>query len=163
MMRRMKDMGGVDQFADMFKNMAKGMGVNIPKGAKFDTNALKQMEQKMTARDKLKARAEAKKQKATMEKLAEQAKLQKQMADYQAAVARGEVYSMEETDKPDNYVFSLKGQEKQEKSVRPGTLANTVVESADSDPNKPATLSQGQKKKAKKKAKAAALKAVSEA
>jgi len=158
MMRRMKDMGGVDQFADMFKNMAKGMGVNIPKGAKFDTNALKQMEQKMTARDKLKARAEAKKQKATMEKLAEQAKLQKQMADYQAAVARGEVYSMEETDKPDNYVFSLKGQEKQAKSVRPiqEPLENTLIESVASSSSSGSTtsLTANQKKKLKKKEKA---------
>jgi len=159
MMRRMKDMGGVDQFADMFKNMAKGMGVNIPKGAKFDTNALKQMEQKMTARDKLKARAEAKKQKATMEKLAEQAKLQKQMADYQAAVARGEVYSMEETDKPDNYVFSLKGQEKQAKSVRPiqEPLENTLIESvasSSSSSGSTTSLTANQKKKLKKKEKA---------
>jgi len=149
----MKDMGGVDQFANMFKSMAKGMGVNIPKGAKLDTNALKQMEQKMSARDKLKARADAKKQKAALEKLAEDAKMQKQMADYQAAVARGEVYSMEETDKPDNYVFSLKGQEKQAKSVRPAVikepLENTLVES-DAAP----ALTANQKKKLKKKEKA---------
>ena len=156
MMRRMKDMGGVDQFANMFKSMAKGMGVNIPKGAKLDTNALKNMEQKMSARDKMKARADAKKQKAALEKLAEDAKLQKQMADYQAAVARGEVYSMEETDKPDNYVFSLKGQEKQAKSAaRPqptstmeASIANTVVESTAQ------TLTANQKKKLKKKEKA---------
>ena len=152
MMRRMKDMGGVDQFANMFKSMAKGMGVNIPKGAKLDTNALKQMEQKMSARDKLKARADAKKQKAALEKLAEDAKLQKQMADYRAAVARGEVYSMEETGKPDNYVFSLKGQEKQAKSVRPAVikepLENTLVES-DAVP----ALTANQKKKLKKKEK----------
>jgi hypothetical protein len=157
MMRRMKDMGGVDQFANMFKSMAKGMGVNIPKGAKLDTNALKQMEQKMSARDKLKARADAKKQKTALEKLAEDAKMQKQMADYHAAVARGEVYSMEETGKPDNYVFSLKGQEKQAKSAaRPqptstteASIANTVVES-DAVPS----LTANQKKKLKKKEKA---------
>jgi hypothetical protein len=156
MMRRMKDMGGVDQFANMFKSMAKGMGVNIPKGAKLDTNALKQMEQKMSARDKLKARADAKKQRAALEKLAEDAKLQKQMADYQAAVARGEVYSMEETGKPDNYVFSLKGQEKQAKSAaRPpstttteASIANTVVEPIVQP------LTANQKKKLKKKEKA---------
>jgi hypothetical protein len=163
MMRRMKDMGGVDQFANMFKTMAKGMGVNIPKGAKLDTNALKQMEQKMSARDKLKARADAKKQKAALDKIAEDAKMKKQMADYQAAVARGEVYSMEETGKPDNYVFSLKGQEKQAKSAaRPPststtdtTIANTVVESADQP------LTANQKKKLKKKEKAKKEKEIS--
>jgi hypothetical protein len=160
MMRRMKDMGGIDQFADMFKNMAKGMGVNIPKGAKLDTNALKQMESKMTARDKLKARAEAKKQKAVLEKLAEEAKLQKQMADYQEAVARGEVYSMAETDTPDNYVFSLKGQEKQEKSTRPLTntvqnneVQNNMATSETTSGNTPLTANQKKKLKKKEKAK----------
>jgi hypothetical protein len=113
------------------------------------------MEQKMSARDKLKARADAKKQKAALEKLAEDAKMQKQMADYQAAVARGEVYSMEETDTPDNYVFSLKGQEKQAKSVRPVVqepLENTLVESDAASLN--ASLTANQKKKLKKKEKA---------
>ena len=138
MMKRMKEMGGAEQFADMFKNMAKGMGVNIPKGAKMDVNGLKQMEQKMTARDKMKARAEAKKQKAALEQLAEQAKMQKQMADYQKAQAAG--YTISETETPSNYVYRVVGDEKQEKSsARP--IGETPA------------LSAGQKKKAKKKAK----------
>jgi ribosomal protein S17E len=71
LMKKMKEMGGAENFASMFKNMAKGMGVNIPKGAKIDTNALKAMEKKMTANDKMKARILAKKQKKAEEEVEE--------------------------------------------------------------------------------------------
>lgn len=152
LMRRMKEMGGAGQFADMFKNMAKGMGVNIPKGAKMDTNALKQMEKKMTARDKLKQRAEVRKQKADADHLAEKARMQKQLDDYRQQLAK---YNLAETEDPHNFIFSLDGNEKQEKSMRPPT--NQIVNS--STP----TLTANQKKNLKKKMKKQANKKEAEA
>ena len=157
LMRRMKEMGGAGQFADMFKNMAKGMGVNIPKGAKMDTNALKQMEKKMTARDKLKQRAEVRKQKADADHLAEKARMQKQLDDYRQQLAK---YNLAETEDPHNFIFSLDGNEKQEKSMRPPTnqpLTNQIVNS--STP----TLTANQKKNLKKKMKKQANKKETEA
>jgi len=157
LMRKMKEMGGAGQFADMFKNMAKGMGVNIPKGAKMDTNALKQMEKKMTARDKLKQRAEVRKQKADADHLAEKARMQKQLDDYRQQLAK---YNLAETEDPHNFIFSLDGNEKQEKSMRPPTnqpLTNQIMNS--STP----TLTANQKKNLKKKMKKQANKKEAEA
>jgi len=147
MMRKMKEMGGASQFADMFKNMAKGMGVNIPKGAKMDTNAFKQMEKKMTARDKLKQRAEVRKQKAVAEQLAEKAKMQKQLDDYRQQLAK---YNLASTDDPHNFIFSLDGNEKQEKSMRPPTNQSTINQN---DQSSTPALTANQKKNLKKKMK----------
>ena len=157
LMRKMKEMGGASQFADMFKNMAKGMGVNIPKGAKMDTNAFKQMEKKMTARDKLKQRAEVRKQKAVAEQLAEKAKMQKQLDDYRQQLAK---YNLASTDDPHNFIFSLDGNEKQEKSMRPPTNQPPTNQFVNSSTP---TLTANQKKNLKKKMKKQANKKEAEA
>jgi len=117
LMRRMKDMAGGDMgnFADMFKNMAKGMGVNIPKGAKIDKNALERLEKQTTARDKMKARIEVKKQKLAAEKLVEEMKRQAFLEERRKALAA----SLSTTDAPNNLVFRLEGEEKQERSSKP--------------------------------------------
>jgi hypothetical protein len=117
LMRRMKDMAGGDMgnFADMFKNMAKGMGVNIPKGAKIDKNALERLEKQTTARDKMKARIEMKKQKLAAEKLVEQMKREAFLEERRKALAA----SLSTTDAPNNLVFRLEGEEKQERSSKP--------------------------------------------
>ena len=116
-MRRMKDMAGGDMgnFADMFKNMAKGMGVNIPKGAKIDKNALERLEKQTAARDKMKARIEVKKQKLAAEKLMEQLKREAFLEERRKALAA----SLSATDAPNNLVFRLEGEEKQERSSKP--------------------------------------------
>lgn len=117
LMRRMKDMAGGDMgnFADMFKNMAKGMGVNIPKGAKIDKNALERLEKQTTARDKMKARIEVKKQKLAAEKLVEEMKRQAFLEERRKALAA----SLSATNAPNNLVFRLEGEEKQERSSKP--------------------------------------------
>jgi hypothetical protein len=158
LMKKMKEMGGAENFASMFKNMAKGMGVNIPKGAKIDTNALKSMEKKMTANDKMKARILAKKQKKAEEEALKQLLMQKQLEERRQALANS--FTLSNTETPDNLVFAIKGQEKQQKSgLRPPTMNMTTGE-VDLDAlvndientNKP-ELSKSQKKNAKKKAK----------
>lgn len=88
LMRKMKDMGGAGQFADMFKSMAKGMGVNIPKGAKLNMGALNEMEKKMSSTEKMRARAQMKRQKKMEEEAAMQAQMKKQYEDYYAFMAK---------------------------------------------------------------------------
>ena len=155
LMKKMKEMGGAENFASMFKNMAKGMGVNIPKGAKIDTNALKSMEKKMTANDKMKARILAKKQKKAEEEALKQLFMQKQLEERRQALAAS--FTLSNTETPDNLVFTIKGEEKQQKSgLRPPTINSTMdldslVDNIENT-NKP-VLSASQKKNAKKKAK----------
>lgn len=161
LMKKMKEMGGAENFASMFKNMAKGMGVNIPKGAKIDTNALKSMEKKMTANDKMKARILAKKQKKAEEEALKQLLMQNQLEERRKALAAS--FTLSNTETPDNLVFAINGQEKQQKSgLRPPTnmdldkLVNDIENT-----NKP-TLTASQKKNAKKKAKKLAEKSATE-
>lgn len=154
LMRRMKDMAGGDMgnFADMFKNMAKGMGVNIPKGAKIDKNALERLEKQTTARDKMKARIEMKKQKLAAEKLVEQMKREAFLEERRKALAA----SLSTTDAPNNLVFRLEGEEKQERSSKPlsSKASDKALEDAEIDAlvnsiEKP-TKSTSSKKKNKK-------------
>ena len=152
LMKKMKEMGGAENFASMFKNMAKGMGVNIPKGAKIDTNALKAMEKKMTANDKMKARILAKKQKKAEEDALKQLFIQKQLEERRQALANS--FTLSNTETPDNLIFAIKGQEKQQKSgIRPPVNMDidALVDDIENT-NKP-ELSKSQKKNAKKKAK----------
>lgn len=167
LMKKMKEMGGAENFASMFKNMAKGMGVNIPKGAKIDTNALKTMEKKMTANDKMKARILAKKQKKAEEGALAQLLIQKQLEDRRRALA--DSFTLSNTETPENLVFSIKGQEKQQKSgLRPPSIIKATgeidLEALVNDIENMDKLepSKGQKKKAKTKAKKLAEKGPTE-
>lgn len=162
LMKKMKEMGGAENFASMFKNMAKGMGVNIPKGAKIDTNALKAMEKKMTANDKMKARILAKKHKKAEEEALKQLLMQKQLEERRQALANS--FTLSNTENPDNLVFAIKGQEKQQKSglrPPPGEVDLDALVNDIENTNKP-TLSASQKKNAKKKAKKLAEKSLTE-
>lgn len=87
MMKKMKDMGGGQDFTNMFKTMAKGMGVNIPKGAKVDQNAFKQFEKKMSMREKVLAKAQQRQEKKLAEKEAELAKREEQLEKHRQLLA----------------------------------------------------------------------------
>ena len=164
LMRKMKEMGGGENFAEMFKNMAKGMGMNIPKGAKFDQNAMNQMEKKMTMRDKLKQRMEQKQAQKAATEMAEQAKMKKQYEDYARFMAANpdiakaaENFTLANTQDANHKVFSIKGGETQEKTlVNPNGTNAMTTETGEG----PAKLTAGQKKKAKAKAKKQAAKQV---
>lgn len=58
---KMKDMKGTKQFNEMFKNMAKQMGMN-GNGMKPDTNAMEQKMKNMQLKEKLKKRLQTKKE-----------------------------------------------------------------------------------------------------
>jgi len=153
LMRKMKEMGGAGNFADMFKNMAKDMGVNIPKGAKIDKNALVQMEKKMTANEKMKARIEHKKQKLVLEKMEEQLKMQRLLEERRKSLA--ETFTMSESADPNHFVFRLNNEQSQEKSSskKPADDLDAIMEMIEG-PKVATTLSKSQKKKLKNKAKA---------
>lgn len=87
MMKKMKEMGGGQDFTKMFKSMAKGMGVNIPKGAKIDQNAMKQFEKKMSMREKMVAKAQQRQEKKLVEKAAELAKREEQLEKHRQLLA----------------------------------------------------------------------------
>ena len=145
LMQQMKNMGGgTDQFNDMFKNMARSMGVNLPKNAKIDTNALTRMTEQKSSADKMRQRMALKKQKMMEEQIVQQAKMMKQHEDYQKALAANNTFLINSTENPHNFVFQLKGEEKQEKTsaVKPAIEAGTLTAS--------------QKKRNKKKNKKAA-------
>ena len=73
-------MGGM---GDMLKKMAKSMGVNVPKGARMDTNAINEMQKKSSAKERLKARAMAKKQAEVVKKLEEEVEKLKRQQEYE--------------------------------------------------------------------------------
>jgi len=151
LMRKMKDMGGGGQFADMFKTMAKGMGVNIPKGTQFDSNAFAQMEKATSAREKLKARAQARQQQKMVKQMMEQAKIQQQQEQYSQFMSSQEGQSfLMETQSPNHYIYRVDGMETQEKSsIRPSLqITETVETNRDIEP-----MSASKKKRMKQKAK----------
>ena len=154
LMRKMKEMGGAENFASMFKNMAKNMGVNIPKGAKIDTNALKQMEKKMSANEKMKARIQAKKQKQAEETMLQHIHREKALEERRKSLVSTFTMSTE-AGNPENLVFELKGAEKQEKSsIRKQQIKteNDLIDALVNEIEKPdaKSKSEGKKKKGKK-------------
>ena len=144
---KMKDMGGHDQFNDLFKNLAKNMGGmggmaemaaglgKMGKNMKVDTNAMSRLEKKQAMRDNMRSKLEAKKQQAN--------------------------YTLQATDSPNNLVYrpnNQNNQEQQSKSsaVRPPT--NDEIDKLMNDfnlsnepVNAPSDKSNGNKKKNKKK------------
>lgn len=97
---KMKDMGGVDQFNEVFKNLAKNMG-GLGKNAKFDTNAVKRMANQNSMRDRLMKKMEEKKNKTINENI----------------LNTNINYSLQSTQQPNNFVFTLPDEGHQEKSL----------------------------------------------
>ena len=126
-MEGMAGLAGMSGMGDMFKKMAKSMGVNIPKGTRMNTNALNEMQKKSTTKERIKARAMAKKQAEVVKKLEEEVEKLKRQQEYEVFLKNNPEFN------PDSPHFSL--DEKQEKS-------------AVRDPN---VLSSAQKKRLKKK------------
>ena len=133
---KMKDIGGVEQFNEVFKNLAKNMG-GLGKNAKFDTNAMKRMASQNSMRDRLMKKMEEKKNKPTNEN-----------------VLNSNVnFSLQSTQEPNNFVFSLPDEGHQEKSLinNPDFLAQFQDDSKMiNDLNNNNSKKKNKKKKAKK-------------
>jgi hypothetical protein len=57
----MKEMGGTEQFNELFKNLTKSMGA-MGKGARMDTNAMERMTKQQTTRERMLRKLEQRKQ-----------------------------------------------------------------------------------------------------
>jgi hypothetical protein len=127
---KMKDMGGTDQFTELFKNMAKNMG-GMGKNMRMDTNALNRMTKQQSTRERLLKKLEAKRKVA----------LENEMRIQNNPPIN---YSLQHGEQPNNLVFKLDGMDNQEKSyIHPDILAE--MENESKKPNEEA------KKKSKKK------------
>ena len=121
-MRKMKEMGG-GNMGDMFKNMAQTMGMNIPKGARFDQNAMDRMQQSNETRERLLKKAEDAKMVKEAEKIIQEQERKKREEEYAKFMAENP--NIFDTEDPNSLVYRLEG-EKQEKSglKPPGSSTN---------------------------------------
>lgn len=112
LMSKMKEMGGQDQFAEMFKKMASSMG-GLGKNMKLDTNALDRMTKQASTREKMKSKLEQKKQMQAVELERQKQEIRARVEAQQKLAA---TYSLTQKSEPNNLAFRLEGEEVQEKS-----------------------------------------------
>jgi len=98
---------------NMFKTMAQTMGMNIPSGMRIDSNAINQVQQKTTVKERLKARAQAKNQDKIVKQLEEQAIIIQRQKEYDEFMLKNP--NLFDTNDPNSLVYRLEG-DKQEKS-----------------------------------------------
>lgn len=142
---KMKDMGGSDQFSELFKNLTKNMG-GLGKNMKFDENALNRMTKAQTTKDRM--RNKLQQRKAAAELVRQQAMAQAQKNAQNVVL---------ESTAPNNYVFRMDGEGPQEKSVKKSKaemdkeiddlVANIGVETSDAPPSKSAKSKKSKGKK----------------
>ena len=97
-MSKMKDMGGTDQFNEMFKNLTKNMG-GLGKNMKIDQNALERMTKTQAMKERMRNKLEQRRQQAIA----------------QAALNQSNAV-IQQTDAPNNYVFRMENEGVQEKT-----------------------------------------------
>jgi hypothetical protein len=126
LINKMKDMGGADQFKEMFANLTKNMG-GFGKDVRMDTNAMSRMTKNQSMRERLLKKMEAK----------------KAVASQQPQVPA--TYSLLDTNQTNNLVFRINDEESQSKSyIHPDILAEMEKESVQK------SSSSGKNKKKKK-------------
>ena len=145
MMSQMKQMGGMDNMKEMFETMSKSMGLG--KGAKFDKNKMNQMLKREENKNKMKQRADQRKEKIQKEKADE---FKKAMDRRREQVAIQKQY-LSTTDDPNHLVFKLDGEENQDKSfIHPDI--EKLIEEEEAEKAAKEESKQNKKKKKKKKA-----------
>ena len=128
---KMKDMGGTEQFTEMFKNLTKSMG-GMGKNMRMDTNALDRMTKHQATRERMLKKLEARKQSAALEN------------QMRAQTAPPVAYSLQQNQQTNNLVFRLDGEAAQEKTyIHPDLLADME--------NDEKAAKEGKDKKKKKK------------
>ena len=105
---KMKDMGGSDQFGELFKNLTKNMG-GLGKNMRFDESALNRLTKTQSTKDRMRNRLAERK--AAAEAV-------RQQAIAQAQKTQAAQNSVLEATAPHNYVFRVDGDGPQEKSVK---------------------------------------------
>lgn len=141
MMNKMKGEGG-ENFAEMFKNMAKGMGKNM----RMDTNAIDRMTKMSATKDRVRQSALRSKQRAADAQAEQLRQYKERLAEQEALKAK---YSLDSMGDDKNFVFKLDGEGKQEKSFIHPDLINEMNELEEKDKLK--TQTNGNKKTGKAK------------
>ena len=132
---KMKDMGGTDQFTEMFKNLTKSMG-GMGKNMRMDTNALDRMTKQQATRERMLKKLQARKESAALEN------------QMRAQPAPPVAYSLQQNQQTNNLVFRLDGEAAQEKTyIHPDLLSDMEKDEKESKEGK------NKKKKNKKKGK----------
>jgi hypothetical protein len=130
LVNKMKEMGGTEQFNELFKNLTKGMGA-MGKGARVDTNAMERMTKQQATRERM------------LRKLEQRKQLQNQMKP-------NVNYSIQQGQQPGNYVFSLPDSGAQERTpINSQAIMDELI--AEEEKSKTNTPQGGQKKTNKKK------------
>ncbi len=137
LVNKMKEMGGNEQFNELFKNLTKSMGAmggmgmgGMGKGARVDTNAIERMTKQQATRERM------------LRKLEQRKQLQNQMKP-------NVNYSIQQGQQPGNYVFSLPDSGAQERTpINQQAIMDELL--ADEEKSKANAIA-GQKKTNKKK------------
>jgi hypothetical protein len=121
LMGKMKGMGGgKGGFADIMKNMAQGM---LGKNARFNSTAFSNMEKKMSAKERMRAKLEQKRQFIATNATASSTT---PSSTTPSSTQPNINFSLQQTDAPNNYVFSLPEETDQEKTILPKTETNEI-------------------------------------
>jgi hypothetical protein len=144
MMNKMKEMGGTENFKEMFQSMTKSMGLG--KNVKFDQGKLDRMMKREDNKKKMMERADIRREKAKQEKIAELEQMKQRRREQ---IALQQQYSLTETDNPNHLVFKLEGEDGQERSYTHPDLVKMMEE----DDQKKQNATENKKKKKKKKKK----------
>lgn len=141
---KMKGEGRENEFQDMFKNFAKGMG-GMGKNMRLDTNAMTRMQESMQTKERMQRKIEDKKMKKMEEQIKAQQQLLKQKEEQMQNLIK---YSLNAKDaSPNNFVFKLDGEESQERTfIHPDILKEMEAEAA-----APSAIKNKNKKKKTKK------------
>ena len=132
------DGGGM---AEMFKNMAQGL--NAPKGARLDTNAMNRAQERLTVKERLVARGKVRQQEQLVKQLEEQAVAIQRQTEYDNFMAKNP--NIFDTNDPNSLVYRIEGETQEKSTVRPD-----------------GEMSASKKKRLKKKARKEANQAVNE-
>ena len=122
---KMKDMGGMEQFNEMFKNLKQQMGGGMGKNMKMDTNAMGRLSKQQALKQRLKERLDVKRQQeATATAIVNASKTVPPPVN--KAITN---YSIEPSNSnPDNFVFKMGDSGVQEKSMKDENKKNMDAE-----------------------------------
>ena len=111
---KMKDMGGTEQFAELFKNLTKSMG-GMGKNMRMDTNAIDRMTKQQSTRERMLKKLEQRKREAA---------LQNEMRSPPAPMN----YSVSSGQQSTNLVFKVGGETQEKTYIHPDLLADMEKE-----------------------------------
>ena len=127
----MEGLGGLSGMGDMFKSMMGNM--NMPKGARIDANKMSQAQKHASLKERLKARALAKKQQEVVQKLEEEAlriRKEREYNEYMEANPKLMEELMSEPNEKDPNVLSASQKKRAKKKAKKQAQKDQVQESA---------------------------------